>query len=279
MDVSFEPTMAGGGWGADVGNISMTQPPGQSSGTNFEKIPLPVTLKDAANCVTEDDKFHIGNYSFVNVRTCGRVESIEDSPSGERYVYLNDPTNVDDIKFKVIIYDAVQSKCEPYAEGDIVFVLGKIRVFDNEISMLVFNLQVVDTIKKVENLLTDAELAKFYYNNNIPDKVSNGVAVELNDTYFNNQPVIRRNAAPGSQPHTTSTGFNGPPTTPNSRGLTGVKAKIHTIIQNSNDEAGINIDDIRREVGNVPKFDDELQYLVNEGMIYTTIDENHYSAL
>lgn len=62
MDVSFEPTMAGGGWGADVGNVSMTQPP-PTAGRD-DKLPLPVTLADAAGCFTEDDKFHINDFKF-----------------------------------------------------------------------------------------------------------------------------------------------------------------------------------------------------------------------
>lgn len=66
MDVSFEPTMAGGEWGGDVGNISMTQAPQVAA--HIEKIPLPVALKELEGLVTDDDKFHIGNYGFTNVR-------------------------------------------------------------------------------------------------------------------------------------------------------------------------------------------------------------------
>lgn len=60
----------------------------------------------------------------------------------------------------------------------------------------------------------------------MPDKISNGVAVDLIDTIFSNQPVESRskNSAGNTQPATS--GFQGVPATPNSRGLTGTKAKV-----------------------------------------------------
>ncbi|CAD5211502.1 unnamed protein product [Bursaphelenchus okinawaensis] len=275
MDVSFEPTMAGGGWGADVGNVSMTQAPAASSG-QFEKIPLPVLLKDASNCMSDDDKYHVGSYGFVNIKVIGRIESIEETSTAERWIILTDVKD-ESVKLKVSLYDAVQSKTEPYAEGDIVLILGKIRLFDNEISMLAFHLQVVKDMKRVECFLAEAALAYGYFNQNLPERISNDIAVELNGTIFSNAPVETK----GKQSQVTAKAgsSSGADTTLNSRGLAGVQAKIHSVISKLGGDSGVHLDEVKKHVGNVPKFDDEIQHLVNEGVIYSTIDDFHYSAL
>lgn len=36
------------------------------------------------------------------------METIEDAPTGERTVTLNDPTDAVDIKFKTVVYETVQ---------------------------------------------------------------------------------------------------------------------------------------------------------------------------
>ncbi|CAD5215853.1 unnamed protein product [Bursaphelenchus xylophilus] len=282
MDVSFEPTMAGGGWGTDVGNVSMTQAPAASSG-QFEKIPLPISLKEAATCRSEDDKFHIASFGFVNVKVIGRVETIEDSPTGERNLTLINAKEADSVSLKVILYETVQNKTDAYAEGDIVLILGKIRNFDGEVSMLAFHLQVITDPKKVECFLLEVALANRYYSNNFPERVSNEIAIELNGTVFSNAPPEVRNKPGQGQNNQSGFGGMGGPaataTTPNARGLSGVQAKIHNVIQQKGGESGIHVDEIKRSIGNVAKFDEELQHLVNEGMIYSTIDDYHYSAL
>lgn len=64
MDTTFEPTMFGGGndgWGDQNGQFSQNQ---QSSTSMFDRVPLPVRVKSIVNCHTDDDKFHLGSYSF-----------------------------------------------------------------------------------------------------------------------------------------------------------------------------------------------------------------------
>jgi hypothetical protein len=60
MDVSFEPTMMQ--WGDGETNTQF-----QSSTSAFEKVPLPVTVSDVVNCQSDDDKIHLGMYSFATV--------------------------------------------------------------------------------------------------------------------------------------------------------------------------------------------------------------------
>jgi hypothetical protein len=65
MDSSFDQ-FAGGGWGDQGGEqefISRVQK------TNiYEKLPMPVTIEELATMPSDEEKYHIGGYSFHTVR-------------------------------------------------------------------------------------------------------------------------------------------------------------------------------------------------------------------
>lgn len=62
MDASFEATFEGGsGWGpGDMTNAGTYH----ATTTAFDRVPLPVHISDVLNCQSDDDKFHVGIYSF-----------------------------------------------------------------------------------------------------------------------------------------------------------------------------------------------------------------------
>lgn len=64
MDMSFDPTYNDGGNGWGDADTSITAPPFQASRNAFDKVPLPVHITDVLNNQSDDDKVHLGIYSF-----------------------------------------------------------------------------------------------------------------------------------------------------------------------------------------------------------------------
>jgi hypothetical protein len=306
MDVSFEPSFGGGsGWDGDAITTS-TQAHGATS--SFDRVPLPVQVNDVLRCQTDDDKVHLGGYAFGTLRVCGRILSKTEQDK-ETQLEICDPTEMDtDMcdRLPVIVYQSANKGSVEYNENDIIVALGKIRKFDGLISFVAFGITVQEDKSMTDIFKLEAQLAKYFYEKNVPERVGQGPCQDFEGTMFSNIPFVRGNQSSGagiaavaggaqqSTPYqynqyggnqstsvTTST-KDSVSYSDSNRGLSGLRQKIFEHVRSaaSNGDAGVNVNDILRAVGpNAPNFHNELQYLVNEGVLYNTIDDDHFAAI
>jgi len=67
---------------------------------------------------------------------------------------------------------------------------------------------------------------------------------------------------------------------PDNYGLTGIHERILNFVRENAGEMGIHLSTIAHAVGSAPHtFHGDLQYLVNEGIIFNTVDDDHFAAI
>lgn len=296
MDASFEPTFTGGSGWDDGGGFSSA---GQVHASNaFDRVPVPVQINELLASRSDDDKIHFGGYAFGTLRICGRVVS-KDEQDKQTQIELCDPSETDTDfcdRLKVIVYQSAQ-KVSDYNVNDIIIALGKVRKFDGAFSFVAFGVTPVVDPRLAEAFALEAQLAKYFYSINVPERICLGQGQEYEGTVFSNTPIIRENKGTAAQPagipgqmqtanapNNYNPGANYMPQQSRSenRGLTGTREKILTAVRSlsANGEIGTHVNDILRTIGsNVPSFNSDLQYLVNEGVLYNTIDDDHFAAV
>jgi len=294
MDASFEPTF-GGQWDNENANSTATQVQGSTS--SFDRVPLPVQINDILDCQTDDDKIQLGGYSFGTLRVCGRILS-KNEQAKETQLEVCDPSETDTSKcdrLTIIVYQSAAKAVSDYNEGDTIVALGKIRKFDDIVSFIAFGITVYGDQRLAETFKLEAKLAKIFYTANIPERIGQSVCEEFDATMFSNVPFVRGNAGnqangpqtPGRQTANLNTNVShgvkdSISYSDSNRGLTGTKQKIFEFVRkaSADGESGVHKNDILRNVGpNTPNFQSDLQYLVNEGVLYNTIDDDHFAAI
>lgn len=298
MDASFD-FGGGGGWG-EMGqdNFNASQGVAQKS-SNSEKVPIPVTVADLCESDIQEEKFYISSFSFHTVRTIGKVVTADSQSDGQYTYEICDTTAIDPNtapRYTVIRYHGIDGATtgENFVEGTTVCVVGKLRKFDAKISIIAFHLREVEGPEEEKAFHMECKLAQLYYGKNIPDATATGgpemrqydgtiFTTELPGRPAPDTPSSRgRMGVPmtpgGANPAARRSTFNDAPA--NTRGLTGQKAKIFDYIRrNGGSEQGCHVDDIKRGIGADGRFASDIEALVNEGTIYSSLDEFHYAII
>ncbi|KAI6184179.1 RPA-C domain-containing protein [Aphelenchoides bicaudatus] len=292
MDGSFDTTAYGnngGGWGNgdDAPPASF-----QASNGSFDRIPLPISIDDIMTYVNDEDKFQLGKFSFGTVRVCGRIISQEEKEK-ETHLVLCDPLekNIDDCnKIAVIVYQTAQGLAD-LSEDNVVVALGKLRTFGGVRSVVAFGIYNQPDEGLVGVFKLEAELAKRYYLNDIPSRYSDdNYPPELDGTFLSNKlPETGNKTQQLGNTQVASQAYKFQDTKPsnlkaqfNDRGFTRTQQAIVNAITEGtkNAEQGLHVSEITGAIGmQLSEIENDLMHLVNEGVVYNTMDDFHYAAI
>uniref|UniRef100_A0A1I7ZGX3 RPA_C domain-containing protein n=1 Tax=Steinernema glaseri TaxID=37863 RepID=A0A1I7ZGX3_9BILA len=313
MEMSYDA--GNGGWGEH--NASQTtSAPAQTKQNALERLPACVTVADLAAIPEGEEHVSMGGLSFTTVRVAGTVSSVtatEDNGQSLEYVLKDsrDPS----AEFTVINYVGLSPEAargsHQFSEGTKVHAVGKLRSFSGRLVIVAFQVRELEQEDEMECFELEAKIGRHFFEKYLYE-IQPGQDLSLYDNTMLSTHIRSR---PGAAP---SGGFGGAPTTPGpaqpsffskptptpatggpaakrprpsgpetmtdaeNKGLRGQRARIFQfIVDNSQPEVGVYVGDVKRALGLEidPKFDDDLAHLVDEGIIYSTHDDEHYAPI
>ncbi|KAI6188925.1 Replication protein A 32 kDa subunit [Aphelenchoides besseyi] len=295
MDSSFVTTMGMSGWG-DEQNSQANSTTAQG---DTDRLQMPCLIADLLNMSSSEEKISYGSYTFSTIRVVGQIVNITETENHELHYEITDPDDetVDGQTVRGTIY--AQARTGSYSEGDWMVAFAKMRSFDGVLNLLTFAVRPAD-LADVRLLKAQARCAKFYYRDNAPEKILNGVVPEYIGTPLTNEPLGNQGKTEPMDTQQFGAPFNIPnsfPTRPqlsaintgakvkdeaNSGNFNGTRGQIVDFFQqhrNSMPKNGFHMEDVKRELGNPPNFDNDMYYLLNEGILFNTHDSTHFTMI
>uniref|UniRef100_A0A914GX88 molybdopterin adenylyltransferase n=1 Tax=Globodera rostochiensis TaxID=31243 RepID=A0A914GX88_GLORO len=266
----------GGGWG-DQGEQEFAA--SQVQKNIYDKIPLPAAIDVLINMSGDEEKYALGNYSFNTVQLMGKVANVSSGVDQCTTYELCDALATDvriAKRFSVIRYttaDLHRVKEEVFAIGQLVHVIGKLRLFNNRLSVVCFNIREVE-MEEIAVYNLECKLAKIYFEKNLPEY---SLGIVENDTVFHGKTSAQNAGA--SMAHS----LGGTLATPNRKApshWTPQQQRIYEFIKhNAIGEAGVHKEVIKSALGLNASCSTDLVILSNEGAIYATIDDDHFRSI
>uniref|UniRef100_A0AC34F2C9 Replication protein A C-terminal domain-containing protein n=1 Tax=Panagrolaimus sp. ES5 TaxID=591445 RepID=A0AC34F2C9_9BILA len=309
MDQSFDPFGGntsglpmdngwGSGGGGGVGDASFSATQATAKANDFDRVTLPVTVATLNNLESTAEKIQFGIYSFSQVRVIGEVVSSSIIGQEIRYM-IRDYGNEAQNPFLIVQYFGVDAtNLTPLIEGTSVQVIGKIRTFDDQSAIIAFKVIEIPDVNMREVFPKEARVAELYFTKNVPERYANGEMADFAGTFLspeapqsNNRANAAATGTPGRTPFapanntTTPSIMNGSAIyNASQRPGRGNNLQQNKILEYFNTHAhsaeeGLSVAAIRSAIHGNARFDDDINELAQNGVIYTTVDENHYAVI
>uniref|UniRef100_A0A914Z6Y2 Replication protein A C-terminal domain-containing protein n=1 Tax=Panagrolaimus superbus TaxID=310955 RepID=A0A914Z6Y2_9BILA len=304
MDQSFDPfggnaagLPADNGWGSGGGDASFSATQTVTKANDFDRVTLPVTVATLNNLESTAEKIQFGIYSFSQVRVIGEVVTANITGQQIRYM-IRDYGNEAQNPFLIVQYFGVDAtNLTPLIEGTTVQVIGKIRTFDDQSAIIAFKVLEVPDINMREVFPKEARVAELYFTKNVPERYVNGEMADFAGTFLspeapqsNNRTNLAAAGTPGRTPFapantTTPKALNGSAvynsTQRPGRGNNPQQNRIleYFATHQVSSEEGLSVTTIRNAIHGNANFDADINDLAQNGVIYTTIDDNHYATI
>ncbi|KAI6216119.1 hypothetical protein M3Y94_00465500 [Aphelenchoides besseyi] len=293
MESTFVTTMGMEGFSEDPNSDANITTPASEA----DRIPMPCLVADLLDMASTDEKITYGSYTFPRIRVVGKIVNITEAENKELHYEITDPDD-ESVAGRTVhgtIY--LQARKGTFSKGDWMAAFATMRSFDGVLHLLTFAVRPVE-MSEVEMYKAQARCARFYYKDNAPEKILNGVVPEYIGTPLTNEPMGDQSR--NEPTNTQQFGASIPASFPNRSHLTPIniarapqqepkvnnskatRDRIHNYFkehQSSRPTDGFHMEDIKRELGNPPDFENEIFYLVNEGVLFNTNDSNHFTML
>jgi len=263
----------GGGFGSPMADSQEKK----RSAAKAQSI-LPCTIKQiqSATYNQTEDSFKLGNTELNQVKIVGVIRDAQESATNIMYT-INDMTGEDIIVRKWIDNeesDVERERRSACRENTYVRVVGHLKSFkENSRSLIAFYLSPVMDFNEITYHMLDV-IHSHLALSKLPEM--SGMATPM-----------RHATTPGGR------GFQGQMATPGrmdqgfggntggiNAGLTGIQNQIHSMITSCQLEEGMAFADIKQRLRGVSdaQIRSTLEFLSNEGHIYSTTDDDHFKS-
>uniref|UniRef100_A0A915DII7 Replication protein A C-terminal domain-containing protein n=1 Tax=Ditylenchus dipsaci TaxID=166011 RepID=A0A915DII7_9BILA len=306
MDSSFDAFGGGGGWG-EQGEKEFTTNQNSARSNMYEKIPMPASIESLLQIKGDEEKYKIDVYSFHTIKTMGKVAAVRNDGGTTKYDLVDPEADDPSLheSFAVISYSGSDGtgKQEDFEQGDILQAVGKLRFYNQMSNLVSFHNRKVESKEEVELFQLEAKVARHYYALNIPERsvqqlenmgigLFSGLAPirpeKAGQTPSMNTPARSRI---GGQMQTPNTGgkfenqqgarkLYQSPVVGNKSDLAGQRSRIMEYIKmNGHKSGGVSADEIKRACKVNDKFQDDINFLLGEGVVYNTMDDDHFAII
>ncbi|KAI1731024.1 Replication Protein A like protein [Ditylenchus destructor] len=309
MNVSYDNLGADAGWGDEgetVSQANIPDPRRSFAGLSavLEKIAFPVTFKSLCQLPPNAEKYIINNYTFANLRTFARIISADYGKRGE-YVYecCDESENANNANQTIPFtrYTGVDASNQKFLEpGTLIEALGKLRPFGDKFAFFSHCIREINDPQENAFFELEAKLAHSYYAKNLP-LISKEELIEKNIGIFSplapepkSDLSFRKSYEPQSRlsnagyqtaklvtPNNASTRQTFQFSSDTKSRLNEQQKKILDCIKTCGQNSdGISITDIKAKCRlNTNDYDTHLNYLLDQSLIYSTVDDHHFSAV
>ncbi|KAK6011611.1 hypothetical protein OSTOST_23297 [Ostertagia ostertagi] len=223
----------------------------------------------------------------------GIVKAVSEQENTSNHI-LGDPEDMDK-EFEVITYNGVSddmASSTTFVEGVKVMVVGKLRSLSDRHGIMSYSIREVIDDKEYRAFKLEARIAKLYFEKNVPSILRSGMGQSLAGCAAGPPADATPAAAQGEVMNVFGTqparlyGSTSAVAQSFSRGhnLDGQRGKIMDLLQREKDNyeaIGLSESAIKSAIGavNMDSLRKDLQFLVNEGHIYNTTDDEHYALI
>ncbi|XP_013876696.1 replication protein A 32 kDa subunit [Austrofundulus limnaeus] len=224
---------------------------------------IPCTVSQLMSASQADEAFRVGDVEVSQVTIVGIIRTTDKSMTNIQYK-VDDMTGAPmDVKQWVDTEDpSVDSALLP--PGAYVKVSGNLRSFQNHRSIVAFSVRPLEDMNEITSHML--EVVQAHMDLSKPQSTT----VAVGGTSSNQSPMSRSTSAvtAGNNP---SAIFNG---------LSATQNQVLSLIRSCLDPQGISIQEIKQRFGGISLtvIKQAVEFLSNEGHIFSTIDEDHYRS-
>lgn len=235
-----------------------------------EQTVMPLTAKQLADASVVDDVVKIGEAELSHVMMVGVVKSVNPSQLMLKYVIDDGTGQVDVTWWMDDDGDAAASKrSSQVREGIYVRVVGKTRVYQDALQVTAFDVHPV----------ADHNEVTYHFLSCIKAKLAAEAAKSAAPAAAPAGSGFAYGARPDPVAQTAQA--TGPMDTGDDNGLDSKHTQVLAIIaEHSCSEEGVGIGTLKSKLPNINESEirSVIEFLSNEGHLYSTIDEDHYKA-
>ncbi|CCD64225.1 Replication protein A C-terminal domain-containing protein [Caenorhabditis elegans] len=284
---TVEHENAGNGWAAGESSFMTDRKPDSKATTLGERLPVPVTISNLIEHFSaQDDKYVVGTFRFATVLTVGIVKDI--SQDGTTYTYdLCDPNNTE-MEYRTLKYDNEGSTFDhsSIVEGTRVRAIGKLKGFDGNNTIMLFNITPVEDDKDFTIFELEAEAARLFFQKNVSEKLKSVDSDGFQGMLAPPKSRMSQTSHQSSQGSDTKERLYAQP----QKVMTGanqgdvlrerITAVLMAVPEGSRDE-GRHVSWIAEQIQetNISIVRKCVGEMVENGLVYTTVDEETVSAI
>ncbi|KAM9310138.1 replication protein A 32 kDa subunit isoform 2-T2 [Pholidichthys leucotaenia] len=266
-----------GGYSESVMSGGYTQSPGgfaspalsqggeKKARTRANQI-IPCTVSQLMSASQADEAFRVGDVEVAQVTIVGIIRSTDKSMTNIQYK-VDDMTGAPmDVKQWVDLEDPTVDSTV-LLPGTYVKVSGNLRSFQNHRSVVAFSIRPLEDMNEITSHMLEVVQAHMALGK--PQTMSNvGGGMSSNIT-----PVSRPSAG------TMAKGYPGANDMVNN-GLSANQNQVLCLIKSCPEPQGISIQELKQRLGGMSLniIKQAVEFLSNEGHIFSTIDEDHYKS-
>lgn len=259
----------GGGFGGG-GFTSSQGADGEKEQRKFRFINItPITCQNMEELAHEDSKFTLGGAEVSQVTLVGNIYHCEKTQTCNTYK-LDDTTGSVTIKHWRSVENDEEGMMEEddsnmFEEGKEVKVFGQIRSFQKNFTLNALKIRPVEDMNEITVHMLECIKYKL-----MRQKKASG---DMNGHSARNGAMFNSGGGGGGLKMNASS---------NDMGMDSVQHQVWQMIENCSAQSseGVAVDDIRSTLKglNMPQIRKAVEFLSNEGHIYSTVDDNHYKS-
>jgi len=259
----------GGGFGG--GGFSASQGgDGEKEQRKFRFVNItPITCQNMEELVHEDSRFTLGGAEVSQVTLVGNIYQCEKTQTCNTYK-LDDTTGSVTIKHWRSVDNDDENQMEEeegsaFEEGKEVKVFGQIRSFQKVFTLNALKIRPVEDANEITVHMLECIKYKL-----MRQKKASG---SMNGHGASNSSMFSNRGGENLKMNGSMDGSNG---------MDAVQNQVWQMIENcsASSSEGISVDDIRSTLKglSMPQIRKAVEFLSNEGHIYSTVDDNHYKS-
>ncbi|KAM5182167.1 replication protein A 32 kDa subunit [Mantella aurantiaca] len=260
----FGGGMGGGGYVQSPGGFGSPAPSqGEKKSRSRTQQIVPCTVSQLLSATQSDELFKIGEVELAQVTILGIVRHAEKAPTNILYKVDDMTAAPMDVRQWV---DTDDASCENAVvpPGNYVKVSGHLRSFQNKKSVVAFKIAPIEDMNEFVSHMLEVVHSHMSLNAH-PEGGGGGSSMAL--------------TTPGRGGMNTGGSFSGG-NDMHTNGLTPHQTQILNLIKSCKGSEGMDLDSLKSRLQgmNVNVIKQALEFLSNEGHIYSTVDDEHYKS-
>jgi len=261
--------------GGDTG-VSPTQT-GKRETKSESLMPLTVKqLHQALENASVDEAFKVNGEDVNNLTLVGKIVSSQESSTSLQYT-IDDGTGTVQVRFWLDDDSDSRSQSAEWTVGSYIRVYGHLRTFQGNRSVVAFSLRTITDF----NEITYHQLEAIYVHaskNSLKSAMGDG-APQMSNM---NQMQTPKAAMPNLGGQYNANNSAAPAA--NNNGLDACQQAVFEMYnspQAMSTDQGMHVEQVSNTLGqkfNIGQIRNAVDFLVNEGHLYSTIDDNHYKS-
>ncbi|CAL8247739.1 unnamed protein product [Lota lota] len=268
----FSESSVGSGYNQSPGGFaspSLTQGGEKKGRTRTNQI-VPCTVSQLMSASQADEAFRVGEVEVAQITIVGLIRSTDKSMTNIQYKVDDMTAAPMDVKQWVDTEDpSMDSTVLP--PGTYVKVSGNLRSFQNHRSVVAFSIRQVEDLNEITSHMLEVVQAHMALSKSPSTMGGDPVGVGTNS----NSMLIAR---PGNM-EAIGGGYSGANDI-STNGLSPNQNQVLRLIRSSQDTHGISLQELKQRLSGMSLvvIKQAVEFLSNEGHIFSTIDEDHFKA-